>query len=58
MHRGLPGDDVRDCNALFIYILCTTFWKLNLAQACSWSPSRAAERAMRPQQAMDPDKAQ
>jgi hypothetical protein len=56
-HRGLPGTDLHDCSALFIYILCTTFCKLNFAQGCSWSPSRAAERAMRPQNASyDPDK--
>lgn len=50
-HRGLPGDDVRDCGALFLYILCTTFCKLNLAQGAPWAPSRASERAMRPQPA-------
>jgi hypothetical protein len=58
-HRGLPGDDKRDCGALFLYVLCTTWCKVNLAQACGWSPSRAAERAMKPQPAAyDQDKTQ
>lgn len=52
-HRGLPGDDIRECSALFIYILCTTFCKMNFAQGCPWSPSRAAERAMKPHPAAD-----
>jgi hypothetical protein len=53
-HRGLPGSDMSECSALFLYILTSMFLRLNISMACGWSPSRAAERLMRAQQQLAP----
>jgi hypothetical protein len=46
-HRGLPGTDLTECSALFLYLLASMFFKMSLTAALGWGPSRASERAMR-----------
>lgn len=56
-HRGLPGTDLTECSALFLYLMSAIFWRPNVSTLFGWSPSRAAERLMRPQpQPVDADK--
>lgn len=48
-HRGLPGSDLTEASALFLYLAAALFWRANLAALGGWGPGRAAERLMRPQ---------
>jgi calcium load-activated calcium channel len=55
-HRGLEGDDVTQCSAIFIYALAVGFIKPNIAKFAGWAPSRAAGRAMTPANTLALDK--
>lgn len=44
-HGNLPGDDLYDCSALFIYILCGMCVRGNLNKALGQGPTRAAKNA-------------
>ena len=45
-HRGLVGEDMRDCSMAFLYMLCSMSIKQNISKALGFAPPRAATAAM------------
>mmetsp|Transcript_43190 Transcript_43190/g.52367 ORF Transcript_43190/g.52367 Transcript_43190/m.52367 type:complete len:176 (-) Transcript_43190:168-695(-) len=39
-HRGLPGEDMRDCSFAFIYMLCSSCCRINVQKFLGFSPPR------------------
>lgn len=52
-HNGLAGDDMLDCSALFVYVLCGLAVRTNVAKYLNLGPSRAVSAIMSPQNVMD-----
>ena len=45
-HRGLVGEDMRDCSMAFLYMLCSMSFKTNIQKALGFAPPRAAQTSM------------
>mmetsp|Transcript_30305 Transcript_30305/g.76189 ORF Transcript_30305/g.76189 Transcript_30305/m.76189 type:complete len:176 (-) Transcript_30305:21-548(-) len=41
-HRGLPGNNPKDCSMIFFYIISSLFFRNNIQKFCGFMPSNAS----------------